>query len=146
MKTKSLIIILAIFLFSCGSGQQKKDKTAENQDLNSFWKNFQKTMVNEDYSALREFTYFPFLNHGFYLSEQEFSELSFPDYIIEAVGNAETPVKSSMWFNGGSDMDGNPVDVDFTGSEIFEVNLDGPAIYFTEIEGNYKFIAILYGE
>jgi len=146
MKTNTIIIMLSIFLVSCGSGRQSQDDGNNNHDLDTFWEGFQKTIVTQDYSTLSDLTFYPFLNHGFYLSEQEFSELRFPEYIIEAIGSAGLPVKSSMMFGGGSDIEGNFVDVDFSGSEILEVDLDGPAIYFAEIDGKYKFIAILYGE
>ncbi len=130
----------------------KNEAVIQNSDFSDvkiFWKFFKNAAISEDYKMLSEQTYFPFLNHGTYLYKKDFDLFPFPDYILAAIKKAKPPVKSSMAFGGGTDSNGNMVNVDFnykTKCDLYEVNLGGPAIYFSKVEGQYKFIAILYGE
>lgn len=124
-------------------------QNSDLSDLKIFWEYFKKAAISKDYKKLSEQTYFPFLNHGTYLYKKDFDRFTFPDYIIDNIKKAKSPVKSSMMFGGGSDSNGNSVHVDFnykTKCDLYEVDLGGPAIYFSKVNGQYKFIAILYGE
>jgi len=124
-------------------------QNSDFSDLKIFWEFFKKAVTSKDYKMLSEQTYFPFLNHGTYLHKKDFDSFTLPDYIIVAIKKAKPPIKSSMMFGGGSDSNGNIVNVDFnykTKCELYEVGLGGPAIYFSKVNGKYKFIAILYGE
>jgi hypothetical protein len=124
-------------------------QNSDYSDLKIFWKYFKEAAISKDYKKLFEQTYFPFLNHGTYLYKKDFDRFTFPDYIIDDIKKAKSPVKSSMMFGGGTDSNGNLVNVDFnykTKCDLYEVDLGGPAIYFSKINGQYKFIAILYGE
>jgi hypothetical protein len=51
-----------------------------------------------------------------------------------------------MSFSSGIDTKGNIVKVDFPKGSLYEVNFEGPTIYFSKVNGDYKFVAILYGE
>jgi len=145
----SLAVCLSILIFgSCNNPTNKSTSTqSDYSNLADFWKDFKNAAIAKDYKQITEFTDFPFLNHGTYMmNKTEFESFSFPDYIITPLKTAESPVNSDMEFGGGTDIDGNIVEVNFTKGTLYEVDCDGPALYFSKIDDEWKFVAILYGE
>lgn len=90
-----------------------------------------------------------FLNHGNYISKEEFSGIRFPDYILEDIAKSGSPVKSQMIFEEGVDSKGDVVESAFNGNAewpVYEVDLNGASLYFSRVEEQFVFIGLLYGE
>ena len=120
---------------------------SDYSNLSDFWKDFKNAAIAKDYKKVAELTAFPFLSHGYYImSKTEFKSFTFPDYIINTLKTAKMPVKSLMEFGGGTDSNGNLVKVNFAKGKIYEVDCGGPDIYFSKVGGEWRFVAILYGE
>jgi hypothetical protein len=116
-----------------------------NQNIDSFWLGFKSCIKSNNYNEIQKMTFFPFLNHMTYINADEFSNFRLPDYILQLLDKVK-PKKSKMSFSSGSDKEGNIVKVDFPKGSLYEVNFDGPIIYFSKVNGEYKFVAIIYGE
>ncbi|MFI5163226.1 MAG: hypothetical protein ACHQHN_18245, partial [Sphingobacteriales bacterium] len=137
-------------LYLMGSDQTTLTKwnkpASKSTSIYAFWNQFKNAVVQKDYKKISQLTYFPFLRQGTYLNEQAFSQFRFSDNDIRIIKTSKAPVKSTMFFGGGRDSQGNLVNVNFAKGTIFEAVIGGPTIYFSNINGGYKFIAILYGE
>jgi len=116
-----------------------------NQNIDSFWLRFKTCIKSNDYSEIQKMTFFPFLNHMTYLNAGDFNNFRLPDYILPLLDKVK-PKESKMSFSSGSDKDGNIVKVNFPIGSLHEVNFDGATIYFSKVNGEYKFVAILNGE
>ena len=119
---------------------------SKHSDLGLFWTDFQNAAGKKDYKKISELTYFPFLKQNNYISAEEFKEFAFDNNNIQAILKAKLPAIGSMSFGGGYDSEGEPVKVKFAEGSIYELNIGGPAIYFSKVNGEFKFIAISYGE
>ena len=124
---------------------QTNSKT-DYSNLNTFWTDFKNAALKKNKSKISQLTYFPFLKHGRYLTKEKFADYDLPDFVINPLKTAKAPVKSSMAFGGGSDGEGNSVTVNFPAGSLYEVSLGGPTLYFSKVNGEYKFVAVLYAE
>ena len=120
--------------------------TSKYNNLNLFWTDFKNAAIKKDYKKMTELTYFPFLMQNIYIYSADFKDFTSDNTNISAIKKAKIPTISSMYFGGGSDINGNMVNVKFNQGSIYEANIGGPTIYFSKINGEFKFIAILYGE
>jgi len=127
----------------------KSDIQSDTVGLYLFWEEFKSLAMKGDFLQLAEISYFPFLNHGSFITKKEFYDVRFPDYILEDIKKSNSPVKSDMIFEEGVDSRGNIVESPFNGDEewpVFAVDLNGASLYFSKIDGKFVFIGLLYGE
>lgn len=119
----------------------------DNSDLLMFWEEFKSAVITDDYNKVSNLTYFPFLQQNNYIYADDFKTFRFETGNVSAIKKAAKPVKSNMFFGGGMDSNGNPVNVTFNEGTVYEVDMnDGPAIYFAKVNGVFRFIAVVYGE
>lgn len=158
-----LISFLTILAYSCTDRKEPKNReVANNQSdtmqaeiqtdtigLSLFWKEFKELAISENYPGLARISFFPFLNHGTYITKEEFHKVRFPDYILEDIKKSGNPVKSPMVFEEGVDSKGDVVESPFKSGDdqpVFEVDLNGASLYFAKVDEKFVFIGLLYGE
>ncbi len=158
-----LISFLIVISYSCS--EKKEPKNMDDQEvrndtlqaeiqtdtigLSEFWKEFKMLALKENYGKLAEISYFPFLNHGSYITKEEFFDIRFPDYILEDIKKSGFPVKSEMVFEEGVDSRGDVVESPVKGGDdqpVYEVDLNGASLYFAKLEDKFVFIGLMYGE
>ena len=119
-------------------------QTSNISDITVFWFTFKKAIENKNTKKLKELTFYPFLGHSLYLNSHTHDEL-----LVEKISefkSVKAPVKSLMSFYGGDDVDGKEITVNFSNG-LYEVELnDGTALYFSNINGGFKYVGYLYGE
>ncbi|HAQ38750.1 MAG TPA: hypothetical protein PLU49_15205 [Saprospiraceae bacterium] len=165
MRLKYLLLIsfLIVIAYSCTDKKEPKktdDQEVQNDTLQAeiqtdtiglsvFWKEFKMLALKENYGKLAEISFFPFLNHGSYITKEEFMDIRFPDYILEDIKKSAYPVRSEMVFEEGVDSNGDVVESPFKGGDeepVFEVDLNGASLYFAKVDEKFVFVGLLYGE
>ena len=158
-----MVSFLTILAYSCldkkeqinsdASGNQtdtlKAEILTDTIGLSLFWNEFKELAISENYPGLSRISFFPFLNHGTYITKEEFQKVRFPDYILEDIKNSVKPVKSEMVFEEGVDSKGDIVESPFkvkAEQPVFEVDLNGASLYFAKVDEKFVFIGLLYGE
>lgn len=158
-----LLSFLIVIAYSCTDKKEPKktDELKVQNDtlqaeiqtdtigLSLFWKEFKELAISENYPGLARISFFPFLNHGTYITKEEFHKVRFPDYILEDIKKSGNPVKSQMVFEEGVDSKGDIVESPFkekAEQPVFEVDLNGASLYFAKVDGKFVFIGLLYGE
>lgn len=103
-------------------------------DLTEFWNDFKKFALAGEYSKITEMTRFPFLHQSSEMSKTEFKDFTFTDNFLEGMKTKKSPKKSEMMFLG------------IKAGEMYEVEYNGQALYFSKVNGEWKFVGLLYGE
>ena len=103
-------------------------------DLNTFWRDFKAAALAKNYAKIQTLTKYPFYNHMGLESAEQFKEFEFPDYLLKALATAQAPKKSTMVFEN------------YKQGSLWEVDYGGPALYFTQHNGEWRFAGVLYGE
>ncbi|MCX6156724.1 MAG: hypothetical protein NTY74_01950 [Ignavibacteriae bacterium] len=119
------------------AGQEKAKTTVTGKsyaDLTEFWNDFKKFALAGDYDKITEMTRFPFLYQSTEMTKADFKEFRFTDTFISGMNTKKAPKKSEMMFLG------------IKAGEMYEVEYEGQAIYFSKINGDWKFVGILFGE
>jgi hypothetical protein len=121
-------------------------QTSNISDITVFWLTFKKAIESKNPKKLKELTFYPFLGHGLYLDNQMHEHDELLAEKIAEFKSIKAPVKSLMKFYGGVDLDGKEITVNFPNG-LYEVELnDGTALYFSNINGGFKYVGYLYGE
>lgn len=103
-------------------------------DLTEFWNDFKKFALAGEYDKITEMTYFPFLHQSSEMSKSEFKEFRFTETFLNGMKTKKVPKKSEMMFSG------------FKSGELYEVDYNGQSLYFAKVDGDWKFIGLLYEE
>lgn len=103
-------------------------------DLTEFWGDFKKFALAGEYDKITEMTRFPFLHQSSEMNKSEFKEFTFTDNFLEGMKTKKSPKKSEMMFLG------------IKAGEMYEVEYNGQALYFSKVNGEWKFVGLLYGE
>lgn len=118
-----------------GQETQKTSVTGKTYtDLKEFWNDFKKFALGGEYDKITEMTRFPFLYQSTEMTKQDFKEFRFTETFINGMKTKKSPKKSEMMFLG------------IKSGEMYEVEYEGQAMYFSKITDDWKFVGILFGE
>ncbi|MFZ4589803.1 MAG: hypothetical protein ACOYN6_02315 [Ignavibacteria bacterium] len=118
-----------------GQETQKTSVTSKSYtDLTEFWNDFKKFALAGEYDKITEMTRFPFLYQSTEMTKADFKDFTFTETFIKGMKTKKSPKQSEMMFLG------------IKSGEMYEVEYEGQAIYFSKINGDWKFVGILFGE
>lgn len=114
---------------------QKTSVTSKSYtDLTEFWNDFKKFSLAGEYDKITEMTRFPFLYQSTEMSKADFKDFKFTETFLKGMKTKKTPKKSEMMFLG------------IKAGDMYEVEYEGQAIYFSKVNDEWKFVGILFGE
>ncbi len=119
------------------SGQESQKTAVTNKsygDLTEFWNDFKKFALAGEYDKITELTRYPFLYQSTEMSKADFKEFRFTETFLNGMKTKKTPKKSEMMFLG------------IKAGDMYEVEYEGQAIYFSKVNDEWKFVGILFGE
>jgi len=102
--------------------------------LTEFWNDFKGFALAGEYGKITEITRFPFLYQSTEMSKADFTEFRFTETFLKGMKTKKAPKKSEMMFLG------------IKAGDMYEVEYEGQAIYFSKVNGDWKFVGILFGE
>ncbi len=132
-------------LIAANQAEQAKKNSSRQEKLMEFWNNFKNAVANKDYKKITELTYFPFLQQESYVKPADFNPKDICDN-MSSVGTISPTLNSQLASLTWQDLNGNSIKPPFDSNSYAFVNINGPALTFASVNGEYKLIGISYGE